>query len=243
VIRDVMVSMVPPIILIALTLGSMFVGFATPTEAGGFGSIGALVITYYRGRLTRLMLRQSVDSTLLLSCCAVFILVGAVCFTLPFRGMNGHLWVESLFTGLPGGQISFLIVANLIVFVLAFFLDFFEIAFIVLPLLAPVAVKLGVDLVWFAVLLCVNLQTSFMHPPFGMALFSLRSVAPPQVKSRDIYVGALPFVAIQMVMVGLLIAFPQLVRPFGVKPVPSGETIKDFGVPVPGLPNPPARLQ
>ena len=141
----------------------------------------------------------------------VFILVGSTVFGLVFRGVNGDLWVEHLLLGLPGGQVGFLIVVNLLVFVLAFFLDFFELSFIIVPLLAPVADKLGIDLVWFGVLLAVNMQTSFMHPPFGFALFYLRSVAPPSVKTTDIYWGAIPFVCIQIIMVALIIIFPNIV--------------------------------
>jgi TRAP-type mannitol/chloroaromatic compound transport system permease large subunit len=141
----------------------------------------------------------------------LFILVGSSVFSLTFRGVNGDLWVEHLLTGLPGGALGFLIFVNLLVFLLAFFLDFFEIAFIILPLLAPVAEKLGIDLVWFGVLIGVNLQTSFMHPPFGFALFYLRSVAPPQVRTADIYWGAVPFLGIQLFMVALIVAFPELV--------------------------------
>jgi TRAP-type mannitol/chloroaromatic compound transport system permease large subunit len=141
----------------------------------------------------------------------VFILVGARVFSLTFYGVDGHRWVEHLLLDLPGGQIGFLIVVNILVFVLAFFLDFFELAFIVIPLLGPVAEKLGIDLIWFGVLLAVNMQTSFMHPPFGFSLFFLRSVAPQEVKTSEIYWGAIPFVIIQLIMVALVIAFPQLV--------------------------------
>jgi TRAP-type mannitol/chloroaromatic compound transport system permease large subunit len=141
----------------------------------------------------------------------IFILIGSQVFSLVFRGVDGDLWIEHLLTSFPGGVIGFLLFVNLLVFLLAFFLDFFEIAFIVIPLLAPAAEKLGIDLVWFGVMLGVNMQTSFMHPPFGFALFYLRSVAPPSVKSSDIYWGAVPWVLIQLVMVGLVIAFPELV--------------------------------
>jgi TRAP-type mannitol/chloroaromatic compound transport system permease large subunit len=155
---------------------------------------------------------------------AIFILVGSTVFSLTFRGVNGDLWVEHLLTGLPGGPIGFLIVVNALVFVLAFFLDFFELAFIIVPLLAPVADKLGIDLIWFGVLLGVNMQTSFMHPPFGFALFYLRSVAPAKayldkitgkliapITTGQIYWGAVPFVVIQVIMVGIVITFPHLV--------------------------------
>lgn len=200
--------------------------------------MGAMAIARLRGRLTLTQLRQAVDSTLLLSCCAVFILVGATCFTLPFRGMNGHIWVEALFSGLPGGTTGFLVVSNMIVFLLAFFLDFFEIAFIVLPLLVPIAKALGIDLVWFAILLCVNMQTSFMHPPFGMALFNLRSVAPREVRSSDIYWGAIPFICIQIAMVGVLIIWPWMTYPFGerVRPIGPPQPIPAFTHQIPAAP-------
>ena len=160
------------------------------------------------------------DSTAKLTSFVVFILVGARVFSLTFYGVDGHRWVEHLLLDLPGGQVGFLIAVNALIFVLAFFLDFFELSFIVVPLLGPVAAKLGIDLIWFGVLLGVNMQTSFMHPPFGFALFYLRSVAPKTVRTTDIYWGAIPFVLIQVVMVGLLIVFPQLVT-FGL-----GEKIK-----------------
>jgi len=203
--------LIPPLGLIFLVLGTIFIGVATPTEGGAMGAVGALVMAVARGRLSFLLLRQAMDTTTKLSCFVVFILIGSTVFGLTFRGVNGDLWVEHLLTALPGGELGFLIVVNILVFVLAFFLDFFELAFIIVPLLAPVADKLGIDLVWFGVLIAVNMQTSFMHPPFGFALFYLRSVAPPAVKTSQIYWGAVPFVCIQLVMVALIIAFPGLV--------------------------------
>jgi TRAP-type mannitol/chloroaromatic compound transport system permease large subunit len=188
------------------------------------GATGALTMAFARRRLPLKLLRQAMDSTAKLTSFVVFILVGARVFSLSFYGVDGHLWVEHLLTGLPGGHLGFLIVVNLLVFVLAFFLDFFELAFIIVPLLGPVAAKLGIDLIWFGVLLGVNMQTSFMHPPFGFALFYLRSVAPardyvdklsgmltPKVTTGQIYWGAVPFVLIQLIMVALVIAFPRLV--------------------------------
>ncbi len=203
--------LIPPLALIFLVLGTIFLGIATPTEGGAMGASGALIMALAKKRLSWKLLRQAMDSTAKLTTFVVFILVGARVFSLTFYAVDGHLWVEHLLQGLPGGQIGFLIVVNILVFVLAFFLDFFELAFIVVPLLGPVAEKLGIDPIWFGVLLAVNMQTSFMHPPFGFALFYLRSVAPKTVKTTDIYWGAVPFVLIQIVMVGLLIAFPQLV--------------------------------
>jgi TRAP-type mannitol/chloroaromatic compound transport system permease large subunit len=162
-------------------------------------------------RLSWDLLKQAMNSTTRLSCFVVFILIGSTVFSLIFRGVNGDLWVEHLLSSLPGGNTGFLIVVNVLFFVLAFFLDFFELAFILVPLVGPVADKLGIDLIWFGVLLGVNMQTSFMHPPFGFALFYLRSVAPKEVKTSDIYWGAIPFVLIQIIMVVLIIAFPGIV--------------------------------
>ncbi|MEP6791483.1 MAG: TRAP transporter large permease subunit, partial [Ramlibacter sp.] len=204
--------------------GTIFLGIATPTEGGAMGALGALIMASARGRLSYALLKQALTSTTKLSCFVVFILIGSTVFSLTFQGVDGQKWVEHLLTGLPGGQVGFLIVVNLLIFFLAFFLDFFELSFIVIPLLGPVAEKLGIDLIWFGVLLGVNMQTSFMHPPFGFALFYLRSVAPtkeytdrltkkliPPVTTMQIYWGAVPFVLIQVVMVGLIIAFPSIV--------------------------------
>jgi TRAP-type mannitol/chloroaromatic compound transport system permease large subunit len=209
--RRAAVSMLPPLVLIFLVLGTIFLGIATPTEGGALGALGALVLAALHRRLNLSMLKQAMDSTMKLTSFVVFILIGSTVFSLVFRGVDGDRWVEQLLTQLPGGALGFLVVVNLLVFVLAFFLDFFEIAFILIPLLAPVAMKLGIDLVWFGVLLGVNMQTSFMHPPFGFALFYLRSVAPKEVKTSDIYWGAVPFVLIQIVMIVLVLAFPSLV--------------------------------
>jgi TRAP-type mannitol/chloroaromatic compound transport system permease large subunit len=216
--------LIPPLLLIFLVLGTIFLGIATPTEGGAMGATGAIIMATVRGRLSFHLLRQALNSTTKLSCFVVFILIGSTIFSLVFQGVDGSRWVEHLLTGLPGGQLGFLIVVNLLVFFLAFFLDFFELSFIVVPLIGPVAEKLGVDLIWFGVLLGVNMQTSFMHPPFGYALFYLRSVAPLKpyidrltkkevqpVTTMQIYWGAIPFVLIQIVMVGLIIAFPGIV--------------------------------
>src|SRR5581483_11665554 len=222
--RRVVFVLIPPLALIFLVLGTIFIGVATPTEGGAMGATGALVLALINRRLSWSLLRQAMNSTAKLTTFVVFILVGSTVFSLTFRGVNGDLWVEHLLTGLPGGQVGFLIVVNLLTFVLAFFLDFFELAFIIVPLLGPVAEKLGIDLIWFGVLLGVNMQTSFMHPPFGFALFYLRSVAPARdyvdkltgrtlarVTTGQIYWGAVPFVVIQVIMVGIVIAFPRLV--------------------------------
>ena len=207
-----LLTLVPPLALIFIVLGTIFIGWATPTEGGAMGAVGALLLALAKGRLSRDVLVQAMATTAKITSFVVFILIGSSVFSLTFRGVSGDLWVEHLLIGLPGGALGFLIVVNLMVFVLAFFLDFFEIAFIILPLLVPVADKLGIDLVWFGVLIGVNLQTSFMHPPFGFALFYLRSVAPPVVRTTEIYWGAIPFVVIQLLMVALIVAFPQIVN-------------------------------
>ncbi len=216
--------LIPVLALIFLVLGTIFLGVATPTEGGAMGASGALIMALARGRLTWKLLRQGMDTTAKLTAFVVFILVGARVFSLTFYGVNGHVWVEHLLSGLPGGQLGFLIVVNILIFFLAFFLDFFELSFIIIPLVGPVAEKLGIDLIWFGVLLGVNMQTSFMHPPFGFALFYLRSVAPAKdyldkitgkltakITTGQIYWGAVPFVVIQIIMVALVIAFPQMV--------------------------------
>ena len=209
--EKVVFVLIPPLALIFLVLGTIFIGVATPTEGGGMGALGALVLAVMNRRLSFDLLKQAMNSTTRLSCFVVFILIGSTVFSLIFRGVNGDLWVEHLLSSLPGGNAGFLIVVNIMFFLLAFFLDFFELAFILVPLVGPVAEKLGIDLIWFGVLLGVNMQTSFMHPPFGFALFYLRSVAPKEVKTADIYWGAIPFVVIQVIMVALIIAFPGIV--------------------------------
>src|SRR6266576_3109751 len=216
--QQVTFVMVPPLFLIFLVLGTIFIGLATPTEGGAMGASGALILALIKRRLTWDLTRQAVEVTAKLSSFVVFILIGARVFSLTFYGVDGHKWVEELLVSLPGGIVGFLIFVNVFVFFLAFFLDFFEIAFIIVPLLAPVAAKLGIDLIWFGVLLCVNMQTSFMHPPFGFALFYLRGIAPKEVKSSQIYWGAIPWVVLQLIMVGIVIAFPQLVTAFLDKP-------------------------
>lgn len=216
--------MVPPLLLIFLVLGTIFIGVATPTEGGAMGAMGAIILALVRKRLNIKLLKQAMESTTKLSSFVIFILIGSTIFTLTFTGFGGQVWVNNLFENLPGGVYGFLIVVSIFIFLLAFFLDYFELAFIVVPLLAPVAESLGIDLVWFAVLLAVNMQTSFMHPPFGFALFFLRSVAPSQdyvdkvtnkritgVKTTDIYWGAVPFIIIQLLMVAIVLAFPNMV--------------------------------
>ena len=222
--QQVIIVLIPPLALIFLVLGTIFLGIATPTEGGAMGAVGAMLLAAAKKRLTYQVVSQALTATTRLSAFVMFILLGARVFSLTFYGVNGHIWVEHLLTSLPGGQIGFLISVSLLVFFLAFFLDFFELAFIIVPLLAPAAEKMGIDLVWFGIILGVNMQTSFMHPPFGFALFYLRSVAPKlpyldkvtgkktePVTTGQIYWGAVPFVGIQIVMVGLVIAFPGMV--------------------------------
>jgi tripartite ATP-independent transporter DctM subunit len=196
---------------------------ATPTEAGAMGVLGAFLLAALHGRLTWSMLHGAMTATMRMTAMVVFILIGARAFSLVFQGVSGGVWIEHMLTSLPGGQLGFLIAVNVLIFFLAFFLDFFEIAFILLPLLAPVATKLGIDLVWFGVLLCVNMQTSFMHPPFGFSLFYLRGISdslykegklPRKVSSADIYMGAVPWVLMQLVLVAVVIFVPETVTAF-----------------------------
>ncbi len=230
--QQVVIVLIPPLALIFLVLGTIFLGVATPTEGGAMGAVGALILSAVKRRLNMGVVREALAATTRLSAFVMFILLGARVFSLTFYGVNGHLWVEHLLTSLPGGELGFLIFVSILVFFLAFFLDFFELAFIIVPLLAPAAEALGIDLIWFGVILGVNMQTSFMHPPFGFALFFLRSVAPKApyldkvtgkrtdpVKTSQIYWGAVPFVFIQIVMIAVVIAFPQMVMHYKGKPV------------------------
>ena len=222
-------GIIPSAILIFAVLGSMgglpFMdhAIATPTEAGAMGVVGSLVLAAIHRRLSWTLLRDAMEGTMRLTAMVIFILIGSRVFSLVFQGVDGAKWVEHMLSSLPGGQVGFLIAVNVFVFFLAFFLDFFEIAFIILPLLGPVAAKLGIDMVWFGVLLCVNMQTSFMHPPFGFALFYLRGIAdtlfkngslPKKIASNDIYLGSIPWVIMQLMLVGIVIAFPQSVTVF-----------------------------
>lgn len=216
--------LIPPLLLIFLVLGTIFLGVATPTEGGAMGAMGALVMAVLRRRISWALLKQALATTTRLASFVMFILIGATIFSMVFQAADGPVWVEHLMSKLPGGELGFLIFVNVLVFLLAFFLDFFELSFIVVPVLAPIAEKMGIDLIWFGVLLAVNMQTSFLHPPFGFALFYLRSVAPEKpyvdqvtgrtmepVTTMQIYKGAIPFLLLQLSMVALLIAFPGLV--------------------------------
>lgn len=203
--------MIPPLLLIALVLGSIFFGVATPTEAGAVGSLGAIALAMVNRQLSWSALRQVCDATLRISSMVIMILIGSTAFSLVFRGLHGDRFMFDLLSNLPGGRVGFLLVNMLVVFILGFFIDFFEIAFIIIPIFAPVAEALGLDLLWYGVILGANLQTSFLTPPFGFALFYLRGVAPPEVKTEDIYRGAIPFIILQLFVLLLIIIFPSLV--------------------------------
>ena len=217
-LKKILWGIVPSIALIFLVLGTILMGLATPTEGGAMGSVGALILAAMNKRLQKTLVWEAMTSTMRINAMVIFILICSTVFGLTFRGVDGDLWIEELLSGLPGGQVGFLIAVNLFVFFLAFFLDYFEIAFIIIPLLAPVAEKLGIDLIWFGVLLGANMQTSFMHPPFGFALFYLRGVAPKSLKSSDIYYGALPWVGLQLILVAIIIFIPETVTYFVDKP-------------------------
>ncbi len=226
--------LMPPLILIFLVLGTIFLGVATPTEGGAMGALGALILAVSRKRLDKKLMNQALENTAKLASFVLFILIGSTVFSFTFNAADGHIWVEHLFLDMPGGAIGFLIVVNILIFILGCFIDFFEIAFIVIPILAPVAEKILPGLVpgmtadqamiWFGVIVAMNLQTSFLTPPFGFALFYLRSVAPkndykdritgdniPSVKTSEIYKGSIAFIVLQLIMVAAIIIFPNLV--------------------------------
>ena len=208
---QVVKALIPPLVLVLLVLGSIFAGVATPTEAGALGAVGAMALGALRGRLTLDVVREATRSTARLTTMVIFLLIGSTLFALVFRGLDGDVWLEHLLTNLPGGLIGFLFVANLVIFLLGFFLDFFEIAFILVPLLVPIARILEIDLVWFGVMIGMNLQTSFLTPPFGFAIFYLRGVAPPEVKTSVLCRAVIPFIVIQLIGLLALVVFPQLV--------------------------------
>ncbi len=203
--RKVLTSLIPPLVLILVVLGSIFAGIATPTEAGALGAVGAMLLALANGQLTRRILDEATNETSRLTIMVVFLLIGSTAFALVLRGLNGDLWLHDVLTNLPGGAIGFLIVLNLIVFLLGFFIDFFEICFIIVPLVVAPAASLGIDLTWLGVLLAVNMQSSFLTPPFGFALFYLRGVTPPTIPTTTIYRGAIPFILIQAAVVTAMI--------------------------------------
>ena len=221
---SVLTAMLPPIILIFLVLGTIFIGWATPTEGGAMGAVGALLLAALRKKLTKDILKGALDSTTKLSTFVMFILVGSSIFALSFRAINGDLWIEHLFSFIPGGETGFVLFVSLLVFVLGFFIDFFEIAFILMPLIGPVAENMGIDMIWFLVLVGLNMSMSFLTPPFGFALFYLRSVAPKSdykdevtgelihgMKTQQIYKGAIPFILIMLLSLTLIFIFPEIV--------------------------------
>jgi tripartite ATP-independent transporter DctM subunit len=226
-------GIIPSAILIFAVLGSMGglpgidTAVATPTEAGAMGAVGAFILAAIHRRLSWDLVKEAMGGTMRITAMVVFILIGSRVFSLVFQGVDGGKWIEHMLSNLPGGQVGFLIVVNIFIFFLAFFLDFFEIAFIILPMLGPVAAKMGIDQIWFGVLLCVNMQTSFMHPPFGFALFYLRGISDSlfksgaitqKVESRDIYLGAIPWVILQLLLVVIVIFVPETVTSFLDKP-------------------------
>jgi tripartite ATP-independent transporter DctM subunit len=204
-VRRVLFSLFPPLILIVVVLGSIFAGVATPTEAGALGAVGAAVLAGLNRTLKMSVIRDAAETTTRLTIMVVFLLIGSTAFALVFRGLDGDIWIADLLTGLPGGWLGFLLVVNLLVFLLGFFIDFFEIAFIIVPLLVLPARELGLDPVWLGIVLAVNLQTSFLTPPFGFSLFYLRGVTPDHVSTGRIYRGAIPFIAIQLVVLAGII--------------------------------------
>jgi TRAP-type mannitol/chloroaromatic compound transport system permease large subunit len=244
--------LIPPLALIFLVLGTIFLGIATPTEGGAMGAVGALLMAFSRRRLDKKLMIQALDTTTKLSCFVLFVLVGSTVFALTFQGIDGPEWVKHLFDKVPGEQIGFLIVVNVLIFILGCFIDFFEISFILLPLLKPIAEGLNIDLVWFGVMIAMNLQTSFLTPPFGFALFYLRSVAPakdytdkvtgqtiPAFSTADIYKGSVPYILIQLFMVGVIMFFPQIVTEHVEKAVTVDESTLKLEIPVEqGLPVP-----
>ncbi|MFN4328042.1 MAG: TRAP transporter large permease subunit [Limnobacter sp.] len=210
VVVQALKSMLPPLVLIGLVLGGIFTGVATSTEAGALGATGALVLTALKKRLSMPLLKDALDNSTKLSCFVMFILIGSTVFGLTFRAIEGDIWIEHGASHLPGGELGFILAVQLLIFVLGCFIDFFEIVFIVVPLLMPIADKLGIDLVWFGVMIGMNLQTSFLTPPFGFSLFYLKSVAPPSLKVADIYRGVVPFIVLQILAVVLIYFFPGL---------------------------------
>jgi TRAP-type mannitol/chloroaromatic compound transport system permease large subunit len=222
--RQVTFVLIPPLLLIFLVLGTIFLGIATPTEGGAMGAVGSVLLALGRRRLSVPLLRQALDASAKLSIFVLFVLIGSTIFALTFQAIDGPVWVKSLFAALPGGELGFLLFVNALIFVLGCFIDFFEIAFILLPLLLPVLQEMSINLIWFGIMVAMNLQTSFLTPPFGFALFYLRSVAPKKdyvdkvtgkpiaaFRTGDIYKGAVAFVVLQLVMVAVILFNPQFV--------------------------------
>ena len=212
--KEIIQSFLLPLLLIILVLGTIIGGIASPTEAAGIGAMGALILTAYKGKLNKKILGAVTKETLMLTSMVFMILIGATAFSLVFRGLEGDKLFLEMISKSNLGPNGFLILVMILVFIAGFFIDFIEIIFIVVPIVAPIFASMGVDLVWIGILLAINLQTSFLTPPFGFALFYLKGVAPPEIKTKQLYIGVLPFVVIQIIFLGLLILFPQLLKVF-----------------------------
>jgi len=211
-IKRVIFVMFPPLFLILLVLGSIFAGIATPTEAGALGAVGAMILASLNKRLTIENLKDTMNDTAKLTVMVVFLLIGSTVFSLVFRGVYGDVWIDNLLLNIPGGKWGLIFIANLVIFILGFFIDFFEIVFIVIPMIAPTAAKLGIDMVWFGVMIGMNLQTSFLTPPFGFSLFYLKGVSPPELKTTHVYRGVIPFIIIQLIALTVMIVYPEIVK-------------------------------
>jgi tripartite ATP-independent transporter DctM subunit len=211
-IKRVIFVMFPPLFLIILVLGSIFAGIATPTEAGALGAVGAMILAALNKRLTIENLKDTMNDTAKLTVMVVFLLIGSTVFSLVFRGVYGDVWIDNLLLNIPGGKWGLIFIANLVIFILGFFIDFFEIVFIVIPMIAPTAAKLGIDMVWFGVMIGMNLQTSFLTPPFGFSLFYLKGVSPPELKTTHVYRGVIPFIIIQLIALTVMIVYPEIVK-------------------------------
>jgi len=211
-IKRVIFVMFPPLFLILLVLGSIFAGIATPTEAGALGAVGAMILAALNKRLTIENLKDTMNDTAKLTVMVVFLLIGSTVFSLVFRGVYGDVWIDNLLLNIPGGKWGLLFIANLVIFILGFFIDFFEIVFIVIPMIAPTAAKLGIDMVWFGVMIGMNLQASFLTPPFGFSIFYLKGVSPPELKTTHVYRGVIPFIIIQLIALTVMIVYPEIVK-------------------------------
>jgi len=211
-IKRVIFVMFPPLFLILLVLGSIFAGIATPTEAGALGAVGAMILAALNKRLTIENLKDTMNDTAKLTVMVVFLLIGSTVFSLVFRGVYGDVWIDNLLLNIPGGKWGLIFIANLVIFILGFFIDFFEIVFIVIPMIAPTAAKLGIDMVWFGVMIGMNLQASFLTPPFGFSIFYLRGVSPPELKTTHVYRGVIPFIIIQLIALTIMIVYPEIVK-------------------------------
>jgi len=211
-IKRVIFVMFPPLFLILLVLGSIFAGIATPTEAGALGAVGAMILASLNKRLTIENLKDTMNDTAKLTVMVVFLLIGSTVFSLVFRGVYGDVWIDNLLLNIPGGKWGLIFIVNLVIFILGFFIDFFEIVFIVIPMIAPTAAKLGIDMVWFGVMIGMNLQTSFLTPPFGFSIFYLKGVSPPELKTTHVYRGVIPFIIIQLIALTVMIVYPEIVK-------------------------------